>query len=68
MNKTKILFLSADPSNATRLRLGQELRDIREKLNLSIARDKFELHSRESLRPEDITQAIFDVEPKVLHF
>lgn len=68
MNKTKILFLSADPSNATRLRLGQELRDIREKLNLSIARDKFELHSRESLRPEDITQAIFDVEPQVLHF
>jgi anti-anti-sigma factor len=65
---TKILFLSADPSDSGRLRLGQELRDIREKLNLSRARELFELHSRESLRPEDITQAIFDIEPQVLHF
>ena len=35
--KVKILFLASDPSDATRLRLGQELRDIREKLQLSEA-------------------------------
>ncbi|GBO52905.1 hypothetical protein APA_706 [Pseudanabaena sp. lw0831] len=64
----KILFLSADPSDASRLRLGQELRDIRERLQLAKQRDRFTLESRESIRPEDITQAIFDVEPQIIHF
>ncbi|MBW4662362.1 MAG: GUN4 domain-containing protein [Drouetiella hepatica Uher 2000/2452] len=68
MDKVKILFLTADPSDAARLRLGQELRDIREKLQLSKHRDNFSLDSRESVRPEDLTQAIFDVEPQIIHF
>lgn len=68
MEKIKILFLTADPSNAVRLRLGQELRDVREKLQLSRYRHDFILESRESVRPGDITQAIFDVEPQIVHF
>jgi hypothetical protein len=64
----KILFLASDPSDATRLRLGQELREIRERLQLSKKRDNFVLESRESVRPGDITQAIFDVEPQIIHF
>jgi hypothetical protein len=31
-------------------------------------RDKFVLESRESVRPSDITQAIYDVEPHIVHF
>jgi len=68
MDKVKILFLTSDPSDSARLRLGQELRDIRENLQLSKQRDKFLLESRESVRPKDITQAIFDVEPQIVHF
>jgi CHAT domain len=68
MDKVKILFLAADPSDATRLRLGQELRDIRENLQLSKQRDGFSLESRESVRPRDITQSILDVEPQIIHF
>lgn len=68
MDKVKILFLAADPSDATRLRLGQELRDIRENLQLSKQRDCFSLESRESVRPKDITQSILDVEPQIVHF
>jgi hypothetical protein len=68
MNKTKILFLSADPSDAGHLRLGQELRDIREKLQLSKQRDIFDLQPREAVRPGDISQAIFDVEPQIVYF
>jgi hypothetical protein len=64
----KILFLASDPSDAARLRLGQELREIREKLQLSKNRDRFMLEARESVRPGDITQAIFDVEPQIVHF
>lgn len=63
-----ILFLSADPSEASRLRLGQELRDIREKLQLAKLRDRFTLEARTSLRPGDITQAILDIEPLIVHF
>jgi CHAT domain len=64
----KILFLAADPSDAVRLRLGQELRDVRERLQLAKLRERFVLESREAVRPGDITQAIFDVEPQIIHF
>ena len=67
-NAVKVLFLSAEPSDAARLRLGQELRDIREKLQLAKQRDNFVLESREAVRPGDITQAIFDVDPQIVHF
>jgi len=63
-----ILFLTADPSDTARLRLSQEIRDIRERLQLSKNREKFILESRESVRPADITQAIFDINPQVIHF
>ncbi|MBD0263420.1 MAG: CHAT domain-containing protein [Tolypothrix sp. T3-bin4] len=64
----KILFLAADPSDEARLRLLQELRDIRERLQLSKERDRFKLESRESVRVGDITQVIFDVDPQIVHF
>ncbi len=68
MDKVKVLFLAADPSDSARLRLGQELRDIRDNLQRSKQRENFLLESRESVRPRDITQAIFDVEPQIVHF
>lgn len=64
----KILFLAADPTDGARLRLGQELREIRERLQLSRDRQRFILESRESVRPGDLTQAIFDVNPQIIHF
>lgn len=67
-DKIKVLFLSAEPSDAARLRLNQELREIREKLRLAEQRDRFILESREAVRPGDLTQAIFDVNPRIIHF
>lgn len=66
--KIVALFLAADPSNAARLRLGQEFRDIREIIQLSKQRDKFLLEFRESIRVKDMTQAFFDVRPNIVHF
>jgi hypothetical protein len=63
-----VLFLSADPTNASRLRLGEELREIQEKLQLAKLRDRFSLHQRMSVRPEDISQALLDVQPQIVHF
>jgi hypothetical protein len=63
-----ILFLAADPSNAARLRLGQELREIQEKLQLARQRDRFDLQQRWSVRPADVSQALLDVQPQIVHF
>lgn len=63
-----ILFLAADPTDATRLRLGEELREIQEKLKLAKLRERFELHQRMSIRPVDISQALLDVQPQIVHF
>ena len=63
-----ILFLAADPSDASRLRLGEELREIQEKLQLAKLRERFELHQRTSVRSADISQALLDVRPQIVHF
>lgn len=67
-NPIKILFLAADPSNASRLRLQQEWREIEQRLQLARQRDKFLLSPSLSVRIGDITQALFDVEPQIVHF
>ncbi|MDV3351405.1 CHAT domain-containing protein [Leptothoe sp. LEGE 181152] len=64
----KVLFLSSEPTDTARLRLGQELRDIRAKIQMAKQRDYLVLESREATRPGDITQAIFDVDPQIIHF
>jgi hypothetical protein len=65
--RVTILFLAADPTNATRLRLGEELREIQEKLQLARQRDRFDLQQRWSVRPADISQALLDVQPQIVH-
>jgi hypothetical protein len=63
-----IMFVAADPSDAARLRLGEEAREIQEKLQLAKARDFFTFNQRWSVRPEDLTQALIDVQPQIVHF
>ncbi len=63
-----ILFLAADPSDGARLRLGEELREIQEKLQLARLREQFNLQQRMSARPVDISQALLDVQPQIVHF
>ena len=64
----KILFLAADPTDTSRLRLGEEAREIQEKLQLAKLREHFELHQRLSVRPVDISQALLDLQPQIVHF
>lgn len=66
--RNRILFLAADPTDASRLRLGEELREIQEELQLARLREHFELHQRMSVRPADISQALLDVQPQIVHF
>jgi hypothetical protein len=63
-----ILFLAADPTDGPRLRLGEEVREIQENLRRARLGDQFEFHPRFSVRPSDISQALLDVNPRVVHF
>jgi len=68
VSMVSILFLAADPTDATRLRLGEELREIQEKLQLAKLRERFTLEQRMSVRPADISQALLDIQPQIVHF
>ncbi len=64
----KILCLAADPRNAPRRRLGQELQAIQDRLQASEHHARFSVQQRLSVRPETISQAILEVKPQVVHF
>lgn len=66
---TSILFLAADPSDASRLRLGEEFREIDEQLTLAKQRGRFSLALPQlSLRSKDITRALLNTQPQIVHF
>lgn len=67
--KLTILFLSADPTDASRLRLGEEFREINEQLTLARYRERFNLSLPYlSLRPRDISRALLETQPQIVHF
>ena len=63
-----ILFLAADPSDLARLRIGEESREIQEKLRLARLRDHFDVEVRLSVRPADVSQSLLDLAPRFVHF
>jgi hypothetical protein len=68
-NIVSILFLSADPTNASRLRLSEEFREIDEQLRQSKYRERFKLALPQlSLRPKDISGALLNMQPQIVHF
>lgn len=63
-----ILFLTADPSDQSRLRLGRESREIGEKLKLARLSRRFFVHQRHAVRAEDVSLALLDYKPALVHF
>jgi hypothetical protein len=66
--KKKILILSTNPKNISRLRLDEELREIQHGLQRSKKREQFEIISKLAVRPEDLRRALLDYEPGIVHF
>ncbi|MFH7025535.1 MAG: NB-ARC domain-containing protein [Heteroscytonema crispum UTEX LB 1556] len=64
----KILILAANPKDTVRLRLDQEVRDIEQGLQLAAQRDKFTLHQKWAVRSRDISRAVLDFRPNIIHF
>ncbi len=68
MSHTRILFLSANPTDTGQLRLGTELRDIKDAFRGAKNRDSIEMHERLAVRTRDLRQAMLDVDPHIVHF
>jgi hypothetical protein len=66
----RILFLSADPFAGMQapLHLDRELREIREKLSLARLWDHFDVYPELAVRPADLTGALLDYRPHIVHF
>lgn len=65
---TNVLIISADPRNASRLRLATERRELEDALRGTRFRDQFDLRDIGSCRVRDITRALDEHTPKIVHF
>lgn len=63
-----VLYLAASPRNMPQLRSDLEMRKVQERLQLSKQRDRYRIEPRLAVRFDDISQALMDYEPQVVHF
>jgi uncharacterized protein YjbI with pentapeptide repeats len=66
--KIKILFLAANPTDTSALRLGVESRQIGEKIAFGSKRDAFELIQQHAVRIGDLQRVLLTHEPHIVHF
>lgn len=66
--QVKILFLSANPKNISRIRLDEEVREVDEIIRMGDRRDQLELIPHFAVRPGDLRQALLRHQPHILHF
>jgi CHAT domain-containing protein len=66
--KRTILFLASSPTDAARLRLDREFRDVEEGLRRSNERQHFELVPKFAVRAEDLRRSLLDHAPSIVHF
>jgi len=64
----KILLLSANPRGTSLLRLGEEMREIKEGLKRAEKRDEYLISVAEAVRYRDIHRAILEYKPQIIHF
>ncbi|MCG8420414.1 MAG: TIR domain-containing protein [Proteobacteria bacterium] len=64
----KILFLAANPRDATRLALDKEIREIRDSIRMSRHREQLALVSEWAVRPRDLQDQLLWHQPHIVHF
>ena len=64
----KILFLAANPSDTTRLRLDKESRVIDQAIRQAEFRDNFEIVQHWAVRVSDLQSLLLRHKPDILHF
>jgi WD40 repeat protein/energy-coupling factor transporter ATP-binding protein EcfA2 len=68
MRVKTILILAANPTNTSRLRLDEEVREIDEGLRRANKREQFNLEQKWAVRSRDFYRAILDYQPQIVHF
>ena len=68
MNRIKVLFLAANPTGTSQLKLDEEIRAITEKIRASEHRDLLELVSVWAVRSDDLLQSLNMHKPHIVHF
>ncbi|GAA2632952.1 hypothetical protein GCM10010399_76660 [Dactylosporangium fulvum] len=63
-----VLYLAASPRDMAPLRSDLEMRKVKEKLQLSRQREQYRIELCPASRFDDISQALIDYEPHVVHF
>ncbi|GAB2613354.1 hypothetical protein Aab01nite_69480 [Paractinoplanes abujensis] len=63
-----ILYLAANPRDLPPLRSDDEMRRVKERLQLARHRDRYRIEPALAVRFDDISQALVDHEPAVVHF
>ncbi|MGB7381474.1 MAG: CHAT domain-containing protein, partial [Rivularia sp. (in: cyanobacteria)] len=64
----KILLLSANPTDTSKLRLDEEVREIQSGLKRAKHREEFEIISLLAVKTDDLRRALLDYEPQIVHF
>ncbi|MGF1574974.1 MAG: TIR domain-containing protein, partial [Cyanophyceae cyanobacterium] len=64
----RILILAANPTDTGRLRLDAEEREIQEGIKRSAGRDRFEIISRWAVQTRDLSRALLEYKPDIVHF
>lgn len=67
-NSVRILFLTANPSDTSQLRLGAEVRTIDDVLARARYREHFELIQHHAVRVSDIQELLQRHQPHIVHF
>jgi hypothetical protein len=66
--KIKVLFLAANPTDTSRLRLDVEAREIFEKIDQGSDRETFELIHHLAFRAKDLQRVLLKHQPHIVHF
>lgn len=67
--QVRILFLTAEPTDLAKLRLGQEIKNIKAELERSrYNQEQFAIEECLSVTPEDIRYQILRFQPNIVHF
>ena len=67
LRPVRVLFMAANPSNTSRLRLDQEARAIDQALQTSGLRDRFELEHSWAVGDRDLQESLLRYQPDIVH-
>src|SRR5690349_20010400 len=66
--RSKILFIAANPASDVRVRIDEECREIEAKIGGARFGQRLRFRSRWAVRPDDLLCALLEDEPSALHF